>query len=181
MDTNDIPRTIETLMNQTIAKINEATSKPGCDVAELEGLTKQASELKQLKEQVAAIQHRLHALSGGNPPKGKQRSSGNFLRELQIEVSQGMINQNLLTLTEAIKRGQLKVGEQLIIEVLPAGDKFSSDVMQPGNKLRERGAIGKFYRSAGVRDGDYVTLRESARGEWQLLKCDSPPNKWSGF
>jgi len=181
MNASDISGTIETLMKQTIAKINEATSKPGCDVAELEGLTKQASELKQLKEQVAAIQHRLHALSGGSALKGKQSVSGSFLRELQIEVSQGMINQNLLTLTEAIKRGQLKVGEQLIMEVLPSGEKFTSDVMQPGNKLRERGAIGKFYRNAGIRAGDYVTLRESARGQWQLLKCDNPPKKWSGF
>ena len=181
MNANDIPSTIENLMSRTIAKINEATSKPGCDVAELEGLTKQASELKQLKEQVAAIQHRLHALSGGNAPKGKQSGAGGFLREVQIEVSQGMINQNLLTLTEAIKRGQIKVGEQLIIETLPSGKKINSDVMQPGNKLRERGAIGEFYRSAGVRAGDYVMLRESARGQWQLLKCDTPPNKWSGF
>ncbi len=180
-DTNNIPATIETLMKHTIARINEATSNPGCDVGELEGLTKQACELKQLKEQVAAIQHRLQTFGGGNSSKGTQIASRAALREVLIEVSEGMINQNLLTLTEAIKRGQIRVGEQLVIEATPSGEKFSSDVVQPGNKLRERGAIRKFYASAAVQAGDYITLRESTPGQWQLSKCQNPPNKWSGF
>jgi hypothetical protein len=81
-----------------------------------------------------------------------------------------MINQNLLTLTEPLKHHQLKVGEELTIEALPSGDKFTSMVMQTGNKLQERGAIGKFYRDAGVRAGDFVVLREITRGQWQLQK-----------
>jgi hypothetical protein len=175
MNLNDIPTTIETLMVRTMAKISHAAGKPDCNVAELEALTKRASELKQMKEQVAAIQHRLHSMSGGGESRGKSSAREGFLRELLIEVSQGMISQNLLTMTMPLRRGLVKVGEELIIEPLPKGERFKTDVMQPGNKLRERGKIGKFYRDAGVQAGDYVILREVALGQWQLQKGGRVP------
>src|SRR5437870_5606969 len=146
LNINDIPTAVETLMAQTLAKISQLASEPECDVSDLESLTRRASELKQIKEQVAAIARRLLAMNGtgasGDINELRLTRDG-FRRKLRIEVSQGMLNQNLLTLTDPIKRGQIKVGEELSIEARPSGDKFETAVVQPGNKLHERGAIGK--------------------------------------
>lgn len=169
MNENDISTSIDKLMDQTMSKITKAAASQ--NLAELELLTKRASELKQMKEQIIAIQHRLIAFADNNELKilsGGDPSSVH--RELLIEVSQGMINQNLLTLTEPLKRGQIRIGEELIIEPLPSGERFKTVVMTNGNKLQERGAIGRFYREAGIHAGDSVVLREISRGSWQLLK-----------
>jgi hypothetical protein len=156
-------------MDQTMSKIAKAAASQ--NLAELETLTKRASELKHMKEQIASIQHRLIGFAGNGGIKIQSNGHSTLTqRELLIEVSQGMINQNLLTLTEPLKRGQIHVGEELIIEALPSGERFKTQVMTNGNKLQERGAIGKFYRAASVRAGDFVVLREVSRGSWQLLK-----------
>lgn len=109
---------------------------------------------------------------GGAPQVRVPGPDPRFRREIRIEVSQGMINQNLLTLTEAIKRGTVRVGEELIIEALPSERKFKTVVMASGNKLQERGEINKFYSSAGVREGDYVILQEVSLGQWKLRKAE---------
>ena len=97
-----------------------------------------------------------------------------LLRRVLIEVTQGMINQNLLTVTEALKRGQLKAGEELIIEAIPSGEKFKTVVMPSGNKLQERGAIGRFYRKARVVADECVELLEVTPMQWKLQKSDQP-------
>lgn len=175
MNINDIPTTIETLMDQTMSRIAKAAASQNAsqNLAELEALTKRASELKQMKEQIAAIQHRLIGFAGNHEVKSAAGGHPNLpQRELRIEVSQGMINQNLLTLTEPLKRGQIRVGEELLIEAMPSGERFKTVVMNNGNKLQERGAIGRFYREAGVHADDFVLLREISRGSWQLLKSE---------
>ncbi len=93
---------------------------------------------------------------------------GYGLRVLRIRVTAGMLNQNLLTLTRARKLGQVRVGENFHI-TLPNGDSFSTDVCLPGNKLRERSQIGKFYRDHRIKEGDTVILREVKGGNWELL------------
>ena len=50
--------------------------------------------------------------------------NGQQLRKLPVEVTQGMIKQNLLTLTEHVKRGRIRVGEDLIVETQPSGERF---------------------------------------------------------
>jgi hypothetical protein len=169
MNIQDIPATIKDLMGKTMSKISEAASSQ--NLSQLEVLTKRASELKQMEEQITAIQHRLLSFIGNG--ELKTQSGGHSAlaqRELLIEVSQGMINQNLLTLTEPLKRGQIRIGEELIVEAAPSGERFKTQVMTNGNKLQERGAIGRFYREAGVSAGDHVILREISRGNWRLLK-----------
>jgi hypothetical protein len=89
------------------------------------------------------------------------------LRELTIEVSQGMINQHLLTLTHAKRLGKVKLGEEFNI-TLPDGTNFTTDLCDPGNKLRERGLIRQFYEKAGIKDGDKALLSETSPGAWQL-------------
>ena len=93
------------------------------------------------------------------------------LRELPVEVTQGMINQNLLTLTDHVRWGRIRAGEDLIIEAQPSGARFRTDLVENGNKLRERGKIGQFYREAGVHAGEFVVLTETAPQRWTLRKA----------
>jgi hypothetical protein len=89
------------------------------------------------------------------------------MRTLRIEVSQGMLNQHLLTLTDAKTRGLVKAGEKFTIH-LPDGMSFSTELCDPGNKLRERGQIRKFYENQKIAEGDKVILTEITRGSWNL-------------
>ncbi|MEY2520569.1 MAG: hypothetical protein QOF24_2328 [Verrucomicrobiota bacterium] len=142
------------------------------DVTVLEHLTKKASELRAMKEQVAAIENRLRAMQNGTHAVPTHATNSGAIRELVVEVTQGMINQNLLTLSAQMRRGLIRSGEKLSIEAQPSGDRFETELLASGNKLRERGRIARFYRDAGVRAGDCVALREVTPGHWQLKKAD---------
>jgi hypothetical protein len=98
------------------------------------------------------------------------------IRELAVEVTDGDIRQNLLKLTPHVKRRKIKVGEELIVEVLPSGERFQTVVSEKGNKLRARGEVARFYREAKVKAGDYVLLTEIAPGHWTLKKA--PPGEY---
>ena len=146
------------------------------DIAAVTALTKKASELEEMKKTVLGIEERLKglhapALAAVAPAAVAVTQNGQKLRELPVEVSQGMINQNLLTLTDHVKRGRIRVGEEMLIEALPSGERFRTDLVVNGNKLRERGAIGRFYREAGVHDGEFVVLTETAPQRWRLRKA----------
>jgi hypothetical protein len=93
------------------------------------------------------------------------------IRKLPIEVTEGDIRQNLLKLTPHINRGKIKVGEQLLIEALPSGERFQTVVSDKGNKLRARGEIARFYKDSGVQPGDFVLLSEDTPGRWTLKKA----------
>ena len=90
------------------------------------------------------------------------------LRIMKIEISQGMINQSLLTLTDAKRRGLVRDGEKFTIQ-LPDGTKFDTELCEPGNKLRERGMIRKFYEDTKMEPGFKVIMTEISRGVWSLL------------
>jgi hypothetical protein len=64
----------------------------------------------------------------------------------------------------------VNVGEALTIECAPSGERFSSEIIEQGKKLRERGAIGRFYAAARVRPGDSVKLSELQPRSWKLEK-----------
>jgi len=82
-----------------------------------------------------------------------------------------MIRQNLLTLSSQVKRRKIKVGEELIIEAFPSGERFKTELLEQGKKLRARSEIASFYRTAKVKGGDYVLLTEIAPGRWTLKKA----------
>ena len=90
-------------------------------------------------------------------------------RKIRTPVTQGEINQNLLTLTDARKRGLIRIGEPLKIR-LPDGQQFETELVHPGNKLRERGRIGEFYRQNKIKPGDHILLEETEPGVWTLSK-----------
>jgi len=94
-------------------------------------------------------------------------------RRIRTSISQGEINQNLLTLTQARKRGLIRLGEQFRI-ILPNGQDFETELVQPGNKLRERGRIREFYEEQNLKPDDYVVLEEVSAGTWTLTKENSP-------
>jgi hypothetical protein len=167
---NKLSEEIEDVIAGTMREISRAATRH--DLPVLEHLTKKASELRAMKDQVDAIENRLRAMRNGTHAAPAQAGSSSAIRELVIEVTQGMINQNLLTLSEHIRRGIIRIGEKLEIEAQPSGDRFETEVLATGNKLRERGRIAKFYRDAGVRPGDSVVLHERTPGHWQLRKAD---------
>lgn len=164
---------IDKLLEQTMGGISAAAAKR--DLAGVTGLTKRASELEAMKKTLMGIEDRLKtyrasATQSAAPNPAETESNGD-LRELPVEVSQGMINQNLLTLTEHVKRGRIKAGEELLVEAAPSEERFRTDLVGNGNKLRERGAIARFYRDAGVRAGDMIVLTETAPQRWKLRKA----------
>jgi hypothetical protein len=164
---------VDKLLEQTMGSISAAAAKR--DLAGVTALTKRASELEAIKKTLTGIEDRLKTYrapaSQPSAPKPTEPESNSGLRLLPVEVSQGMINQNLLTLTEHVKRGRIKAGEELLVEVAPSEERFRTELVGNGNKLRERGAIARFYRDAGVRAGDMVVLTEAAPQRWRLRKA----------
>jgi hypothetical protein len=99
------------------------------------------------------------------------RREGN--RTIEIQVTQGMINQNLLTLTDHVHRGIVRIGEEFTVESEPSGEVFKTELLENGNKFRERGAIARFYEAAHVHAGDCITLAETSPRRWKLRKVGS--------
>jgi len=160
-----------------MTQITEAASKR--DLAAIQRLSRKAAELNELKEQMAAIQHRIATLASEDEsaatPAAKGQTNGK-IRELLVEVTDGDIRQNLLKLTPHIRRGKIKTGEELLIEALPSGERFQTVVSEKGNKLRARGEIARFSKHTKVKGGDHVILTEVAPGRCTLKKA--PPGEY---
>ncbi len=171
---NEPTNELDTHITNVMAQITEAASKH--DLPTIQRLSRKAGELQEMKEQIAAIQHRIKSLNNENtetaPMTAKEQPNGRS-RELPVEVTDGDIRQNLLKLTPHIKRNKIKIGEELVIEALPSGERFQTDVSEKGNKLRARGEIARFYKEAKVKGGDYVLLTEVSPGRWTLKKATS--------
>jgi hypothetical protein len=159
---------IEAELAKTIQQISAAAGRR--DLNAVEQATKKAAELTAIKDQYEASKSRVRTLKNGSQPSGAFVRTPGAIRELAVDVTQGMITQNLLTLTESVKRGKIRIGERLSIEALPSRDRFQTELLASGKKLQERGKIAKFYRDAGVHAGDVVLLIERTPGQWQLEK-----------
>jgi len=164
-------KAIEAMISKKLAEIGAAASEQ--NLAKVAALTRQASELEDMKKTVLNIEQRLKELPTTPDEKIAAQAPTINSRVLPIEVSQGMINQNLLTLTEHVKRGIVSAGEDMIIEVIPSGERFRTELVVNGNKLRERGAIGRFYKETKVKEGDFVVLTESEPNRWKLHKAEA--------
>jgi hypothetical protein len=162
---------IETEIALTMQQISTAAGRR--DLNAVEQGTKKAAELTAIKDQHEASKSRVRTLKSGSQFSSPPVRTLGAIRELAMHVTQGMITQNLLTLTEPVKQGKIRVGERLSIEALPSHDRFQTELLGSGKKLRERGKIAKFYRDAGVHAGDVVLLIEITPGQWQLRKSGS--------
>lgn len=161
------------LERQLIDRIKEASDDGRMEdvqvyAGQVTKLRKAASHLKVLEKESEESLSLLGAFTDI-----RERDPVTGLRNLEIEVTEGMVNQSLLTLTEAKKRGEVQVGEKFTVH-LPDGTHFTSELTEPGNKLRERSSIRRFYTSAKVADGDKVSLVEFKSGHWRLMRSDSP-------
>jgi DGQHR domain-containing protein len=114
-----------------------------------------------------------------NAPVVAEQRSNAEIRKLPINVTPGDIRQNLLKLTQHINRGRIRVGEELVIEAFPSGERFQTVVSDKGKKLRARGEIARFYRDAKINPDDYVLLTEETPGRWTLKKA--PPGEYSRY
>ena len=160
---------VDEMIEITMEKIAEAAGKR--DLTTVAALTRNAAELEEMKNTIQTIEIKLHELKNSTALLNSEPQKRVNIRELAVEVTQGMLNQNLLTLTDHVKRGRIETGEVMLIETLPSGDRFRTDLMTNGNKVRERGAIGRFYREVGIRAGDFVVMMEVAPGQWTLKKA----------
>src|SRR6266705_5408000 len=164
------PEKIQELVDVTLREIQEMASKG--NLTAVMALTKKAAEYEDVKKTLLHLEERLkgvHTMSV--QPAANGSGSRLELRELPIEVTAGMIRQNLLTLTSHVKQRRIRIGDELTIEAQPSGERFRTQLLEKGNKLRERGAIARFYREADVRPGDFVVLSETAPNRWTLTKA----------
>lgn len=186
----DLIERIDHLLQNTMTAVKAAAEH--CDVPGLQELTRRSQDLKTLKDRALALEQELRVLesesAGGldgerngtaSPPAPPQKKTGDVGQTMPIrsdrgrmviEVMQGMINQNLLTLTEHVNAGRIRPGHELKIEARPSGELFCTDLLSEGNRLRERGAIARFYRDARVHAGDRVELVEGNPNRWILQK-----------
>jgi hypothetical protein len=91
-------------------------------------------------------------------------------RQIRVRVTQGMINQNMITMSEARKKGLILLSEKMTIMPIPAAKLFETEVCNPGVKLKARSAVKHFFESAGVKAGDFIVLDEVDRNSWKLYK-----------
>ncbi len=168
------PEKIQELIDATLREIQGMASKG--NLTAVMALTKKAAEYEDVKKTLLDLQQRLEGVHA-MPVQAAANGSGNLqLRELPVEVTAGMIRQNLLTLTKHVKQRKIRIGDELTIEAQPSGERFRTELLEKGNKLRERGAIARFYREAGVRPGDFVVLSETGPNRWTLKKA--PPGRY---
>jgi hypothetical protein len=159
---------IEAEITKTMREISAAAGRGDLNAVERD--TKRAAELTAIKGQYDAIRNRVRTLQSGSESSGPLVQTSGTMRELVVHVTEGMIRQNYLPLTEHVKRGVVRIGERVSVEALPSHDRFQTEIVSNGKRLRERGRIAKFYRDAGVRVGDVVLLIEITPGQWQLVK-----------
>ena len=186
----DLIQRIECLLEKTLRAVSAATER--CDFSTLQQLSRRGQRLKELRDRVSDVERELRELENGfsdrlvtserthqsepmdagsaPPPPDERPMQASGRNRLVIEVTQGMINQNLITLTEHVNAGRIRPKIEIRIEAKPSGELFCTELLADGNRLRERGAIARFYRDARVRAGDRVLLAEVSGDRWTLEK-----------
>jgi len=163
---------IQSFVAQQIARITETTRADlgRTNTGRIRDYLRILDELDQALRHLDEVQRGIDRLGAPRDgPDSPTIPSTPSPRKIVISVSQGMINQNLLTLTSARKRGLVRSGEQFIV-TLPNGRQFKTDLCPSGNKLRERGQIRAFYEEAQIRCGERVILVESEPQHWRLMR-----------
>lgn len=160
---------IDEMLDSTMQEAEMALKKR--DLGTATALMRKATEYEDAKKALVDLEERLRGLQAAPVPTPSKLPGDGKLRELPVEVTAGMIRQNLLTLTKHVKQRRIAIGEDLTIETDPSGERFRTELLLKGNKLQERGAITRFYRDAGIHDGDFVVLTEIAPKQWTLKKA----------
>jgi hypothetical protein len=162
--------TTEQIIEHLGAKIAEAAKTHR--VVELRQLVPKLTHALDLEQEERSVKSRLQTLRENVANQTGNDESSRSIRRLIVHVTQGMINQNLLTLSDQIRKGWIRIGDTMHIKALPSGDEFETVVLATGNKLQERGKIGRFYKDAHVKVGDVVELLHLGNHHWQLKRLD---------
>jgi len=173
----NLPDRISNELRSLAGEIEAAARKQDLDTAQ--EIANRAADLKALGGQLEQLTQRIEAFLTPQMESPPELVSGNggALRRLPVHVTGGMIRQRLLLLTEHVQHGKIHPGDDLQIHVPASGEMFRTQLLGD-YKLRERGAIGRFYRDANVREGDVVALMETTPGKWTLEKAQ--PGEWDG-
>jgi hypothetical protein len=131
---------------------------------------RQVTALSPIEDALTSISERV---AGFEPGSTTRTETG--LRSITLEVTEGMINQNIISLTAARKLGVVYLGERMKIE-LPDGTEFETEVIEPGNRLRERGLIRAFFQKENIAPAEKILLAEQSHGNWRLSKVEEKTN-----
>jgi hypothetical protein len=179
MDSTNIQIQVDEI-KQCLVDVKDALEVNFLDANDLDygrHLIKQIDELEESGRLLDRIFYSYEAIrvdSGIFQVDSEFRDADTGLRYLEIVLTEGMINQSLLTLTKAKKLGLVRIGEAFKIST-PTGEPFETLIVEPGNRLKERGRIGQFYSEYKLKEGDIVWLKESARGSWNLSTVAAEP------
>ena len=140
---------------------------------ELMGYRETLTKISSTLEKVEALWNRIGDDIGEEGADYTTANDKTKLRTIQIEITDGMIRNSMLTLTGAIRHGLAKLGDEFLI-TLPNGDKFKTFLVSPGNRLKERKRIREFYKNENILPGDKAVMIETSAGEWNLKKDELP-------
>ncbi|CAA6677363.1 MULTISPECIES: hypothetical protein [unclassified Lentimonas] len=129
-----------------------------------------SDELKlidKLQEEVGLRYDRVREQEGLIECDENHLSPSSGLRQITVKLTDGMIKQSLLTLTKAKKLGLIRVGEPMRIQTSD-GAPFDTTVVEPGNRLKERGRVKAYYDQWELKAGDDLILEELERGVWRM-------------
>ncbi len=159
-----------------LTRVAQEQMSPDADLDYVRSLLTELEKMKTVRGAIAAgVEKAANVLSNSlSYDDDSAEVDGKGLRRIRVQVTEGMIKQSLLTLTVARKSGRVKIGESFHL-TLPDGSSFTTELCNPGNKLRERSGIRRFYQVCEVREGHYVLLTETTPGRWTLEKETHAP------
>lgn len=146
-------------------------------VIELASVGKEAEAVEKRQIEIKA---RLSGLNGSPAPSNSLQ-----YRKCLIEVTPGGLKYSYLLVSGPIRKRILTKKDTLKIHVPVTGETFTTEIYPRNKNLKEREAIGRFYKAAGVKAGDMVVLTETMPNEWTLTKAalvdgNSQPASGSG-
>lgn len=158
---------LEELQDNIIAELRDQCED--LDDTYIETLASRIAQTKVLKQRFSDLAEIVEKLAqehwGDTDTDSSESASG--LRKITIEVTDGMIRNHMLTLTQACKAGIVRTGEKLKL-TFPWKEVIQTEIMSPGNRLRERSAIRRIYEENSMVSGDRVILTETLKGRWNV-------------
>jgi len=135
-------------------QIAAATQKR--DSAKIAILNALAQDVEKVKREVEKIERALSP-----PPDGKS---------VVLEVTEGALRQNYLSLTKIRLHNLLPTNEEEFLVETSVGLSFRTRVSDNGNWLAARGKTGQFYRKAQLRPDDKIIWKEIGPHKYYLGK-----------
>lgn len=172
-----------TIRDRFVGIGDETSDLKGCIQTHLEGAAESGGDMdyyshavrcyertEKLEQALEVIQDELEELVeefGADAPKDRSRKTTTGSRKIQVQITQGMINQKYLSLTQAKKAGIVKVGDSFKIHV-GDGIVVETCLINPGNKFQNRTFVQSVFEKHGAEAGDYIELEEQEDHSWTM-------------